>query len=165
MRHQTQEYLDQFLEKHPELKTCIEVGSLDVSGSIRHNLESRGIKYTATDMRSGPNVDIVINGHDLESKWKEEFDLALCFDTFEHDDAFWVTMEQLIKVTKPGGWVMVGAPSRWCPEHDHPHDYWRFMPQAMSHLLRDLTNVEIKVDKASDDSQFEDEIYAWGQKV
>lgn len=56
---------------------------------------------------------------------------------------------------------MLGAPSRYCPEHNHPQDYWRFMPQSVEVWFKDFKNTEHIIDR---NGEFEDEIYAWGQK-
>ena len=161
MRHQSREYLAEFL-KDKSFKKVLEVGSLDVNGIVK-DLFVNGEEYTGSDMRPGGNVDVVVNGHELDTRFDpESFDLVICFDTLEHDDAFWLTVEQMRKVLKPGGWLMIGVPSRYCPEHDHPHDYWRFMPQMMKDVfLKDYLLIETKVDK---NGEFEDEVYGWGQK-
>lgn len=164
MRTQTQEYLKTFLDKHPEIINCLDVGSMEAGGgSIRQLFEGR--YYLGVDMRKGDNVDLILNAHELETKLEPEtFDLVTCFDTFEHDDAFWITLEQMRKVLKKGGWMMIGVPSRFCPEHDHPHDYWRFMPQCMNLFFESFEHLEIKVDRDNPNNFADDEIYGWGQK-
>lgn len=164
MRTQTREYLEKFLKEHEGIKTILDIGSYEAGGGTIRDLVA-GYDYLGIDMRKGEGVDRVINGHDLKDHFEEgSFDLVLCFDTFEHDDAWWITLENMKWVVKRGGWIMIGAPSRYCPEHDHPHDYWRFMPQAANVWFDGLKNVEVVVDKGSN-TDMEDEIYGWGQKV
>lgn len=162
MRHQSQEFLETFHERHPEKKTVLEVGSLDVNGNIQGHCRGWDWPYLGTDMREGPNVDEVVNGHELKKHFGDrQFDLVICFDTFEHDDAFWLTLEQMKAVLKPGGYLMLGFPSRYCPEHDHPHDYWRFMPQSMPLMFDGYEDFIMQVDK---NGETEDEIYGYGRK-
>jgi SAM-dependent methyltransferase len=164
MRTQTREYLQKFLETH-KVKSVLDVGSLNVTGEIR-DLFKDGIEFVGLDMRGKAgegNVDIVGNAHDIKDIFPDKkFDLVCCFDTMEHDDKFWETVENLRWVTKPGGWLFIGVPSRFCPEHDHPHDFWRFMPQAMGLFLEGYENIETVVDKG--DNGQEDEVYGYGQK-
>lgn len=160
MRHQSREYLQKFLETHGPFEKVLEVGSLDVNGNIKDLFKSG---YWGVDMRDGGNVNQVLNGHDLVKEFGvEKFDLVICFDTFEHDDMFWETLDNMRGVLKPNGWMMIGVPSVHCPEHDHPHDYWRFMPQSMIEFFRDFKDVETKID--CDSTTEADEIYGWGQK-
>lgn len=162
MRGQTHEYLKKFLENKAP-KRVLDVGSMDVSGNIKSLFN--GVEYVGVDMRSGQNVDIICNGHNLVRKFgKESFDLVVCVDTFEHDDAFWLTLDQIKKVLKKDGWMFLGVPSRRCPEHDHPHDYWRFMPQSMDLFFEEFKNYEKIVDREPATIEFEDEVYGWGQK-
>ena len=164
MRAQTREYLERFLKEHKGIKKILDIGSYEAGGGNIRDIVA-DYDYLGIDMREGPGVDRVINGHDLKEHFKEgEFDLVLCFDTFEHDDAWWETLENMKWVTKKGGWMMIGAPSRHCPEHDHPHDFWRFMPQAFNVWFKDFKNAEVIVDK-NEQSQMEDEVYGWGQKA
>lgn len=162
MRTQTREYLGEFI-KDKEIASVLEVGSLDVNGTIKDLFPN--VRYVGTDMRKGDNVDIIVNGHDLYKKFRSEsFDLAICVDTLEHDDKFWETVEQLKRVVKKGGWVFIGVPSRFCPEHDHPHDFWRFMPQGVVSFLDGFIDIESKIDRNKHHLEFEDEIYVWGRK-
>lgn len=162
MRQQTRQYLTEFLESHKGIKNLLEVGSKDVSGSIRNIVEKREIKYTGIDMMEGENVDIVANAHNLCKAVKyKKYDVVVCFDTFEHDNAFWITLDQIKRTVKKGGWMMLGFPSRYCPEHSHPNDYWRFMPQSMDLMFEGWKNYHKIVDKNGDT---EDEIYGWGQR-
>lgn len=163
MRHQTQEFLAKFLIEHKGCKKLLEVGSRDVTGNIRNIVE--GIDYTASDMLDGPNVDLVINGHDLLSHFgKPTFDMIVCFDTFEHDDKFWLTLENMKQVLLPGGWLLLGIPGRNCPLHEHPGDYYRFMPSAMDVFLKGYEDIFIDGQMDDPAHKGEDEIYGWGRK-
>ena len=142
----------------------LDVGSCDINGNIRH-LFNKKTEYIGVDMRRGDNVDVVINGHNLLTRFKEEeFDLVVSFDTFEHDGAFWLTLEQMKKVLKPGGWIVLGFPGRNCPEHDHLRDYWRFMPQSIDILLLGYEDVEVVAQLDDPSHEKFDEIYCMGRK-
>ena len=117
------------------------------------------------DMRSGLNVGLVLNGHDLIKYFKnEKFELITCFDTFEHDDKFWLTMEGMKEVCKSDGWILIGVPGRNALEHFHPKDYWRFYPDAVKSLMEGLNDVYIESQKDDPAHEDWDAIYAWGQK-
>ena len=141
-------FVTEFFETHKEFEDAnvLEVGSLnDDNGTIIAQLP-KGVKYSGTDMHEGAmkrdmavngetygnNVDVLVNAHDLLTKFKpESFDVVFCFDTLEHDENFWITWENIKSVTKKGGYIVLGVPGRFCPEHtdidNYPGDYWRFM--------------------------------------
>ena len=167
----TLDFVDKFFSKHPRFKgkKVLDVGSLDISGNPREKFESRGYQYIGCDMRKGANVDVVVNAHELTSKFGEgEFDIVFCVDTLEHDDAFWLTMEQIWKVLRRGGYLILGMPSRAHYEHGHPYDYWRFMRNSFEHvLLKNYKGVFIDVQYHEQEhlnQRIENQIYGWGRK-
>lgn len=162
MRHQTSEFVQQFLEKHkPDFKSVLEVGSLDVNGHIRGLFEGKA--YVGLDMRDGPNVDVLLDAHKIKSQFEpEQFDMVICFDTLEHDNKFWVTLENMKWVLKKGGWLLLGVPSRTCPLHGHPSDYWRFMEPAMTEMLQPFEDIHVELQRDNPDT--EDEIMGYGRK-
>lgn len=165
MRQQSGEFLKKLLtEKNLTPTKVLEVGSLDVNGTIHDYVKLDG--YVGVDMREGRNVDVVINGHYLTDEFdKNSFDLVICFDTLEHDDKFWLTLEKMKEVLRPGGHLVIGAPGRNCDQHSHPKDYWRFMRDAFEMFFEDMEDVVIEEQKDSDNHQWEDEVYGWGKKI
>lgn len=157
MRHQTREFVDKFVKEHPnKFATALEVGSRDVNGQITDLLT--GMAYTGVDMEPGGCVTKVVNGHDLKKYFKKkQFDLVLCFDMLEHDDKFWLTVENMKKVLAPGGYLLIGVPARNCPQHDHPSDYWRFMGAGVATFFEGFDDMQIF-------PEGDDEIYAYGRK-
>lgn len=163
MRHQTRDLIEKLVKDHGPFTKVLDVGSLNVNGAVV-DIFPEG-SYLGVDMREGDNVDRIINGHDLMEFFDpESFDLVICVDTFEHDDKFWLTLENCRKLVKPGGYLFLGVPARNCPEHDHPGDYWRFMPQSMKLFLEGFEDqfIDIQIDDHSHIA--EDEIYGWGLK-
>ena len=60
----------------------LEIGSLDVNGNMR-NLFNFCRNYTGIDLERGPNVDLVINGTDID-KLEKNFDIIISCECFEH---------------------------------------------------------------------------------
>lgn len=60
----------------------LEVGSLDMNGSIKTIFAPFAQKYVGIDMQEGPNVDVVASG---ENYWApESFDIVVACEVFEH---------------------------------------------------------------------------------
>ncbi len=164
----TRNYLIDFLRTHDGFKNMLDVGSLNISGTILENVPE-GCKYTGIDMQEGENVDIVLNGHDLVSHFGgPSFDLIVCFDTFEHDREFWKTWDNMKQILLPGGYIVLGVPARHCPLHLHPSDYWRFMEPSFKEFFFTedyFDDIDVKMHYFDNiPNGFENEICGYGRK-
>jgi SAM-dependent methyltransferase len=106
----------------------LEVGSMDVNGSLRR-LQPVGSTWTGVDIEDGPGVDVVVPIHSPLPFPDNYFDLVLASSVFEHDTAFWVTLEEMARVVKPTGFIYISAPSNGMV-HRYPLDVFRFYPDA-----------------------------------
>lgn len=166
MINSTYQFVTDFFKDHTGFKNMLDVGARDVSSGHIRNHVPRDIQYTGADMIAGDNVDVVVNTHELLTKFAPgSFDVVTCFDTFEHDETFWISWEQMKQVVKKDGWILLGFPGRLCPLHEHPADYWRFMPGSIDYFFKDFADVYTRVIKQNDwNQEVENEIYAWGRK-
>ncbi|MFX0198414.1 MAG: methyltransferase domain-containing protein [Candidatus Hodarchaeota archaeon] len=167
MRKQTPEFFEKFMKVHPNrrFKNLLDVGSAHINGDIRGKVEDYKIEYAGLDMREGENVDIVLNAHDIPKRFKKgSFDIVTCFDTLEHDDMFWLTVENMKWALKKRGYLLIGVPGGNCPYHAEPEDYWRFTKQAVSSWFEGMEDFLIDVQYDDKRNLVEDAIYAWGRK-
>jgi SAM-dependent methyltransferase len=114
-------------------QTVLEVGSLDVNGSVRPLFANVG-SYFGIDFRQGPNVDSVMNAHDMGFQ-DESFDVVISTEMLEHDDEFWVSVKEIGRVLKKGGIMILTARGNGFMPHDYPYDFWRFMPASFNKLF------------------------------
>jgi SAM-dependent methyltransferase len=131
----------------------LDVGSLDVNGSVR-NLFS---DYTGVDMREGKNVDIVAKANKLPFD-DATFDNVVCLEMLEHDDRFWESIPEMLRVLKPSGMFAITARGINFHKHGYPCDYWRFTGDSMRLLLKDLKNIYVN------DNTGENGVFACGYK-
>lgn len=111
----------------------LDVGAYDVNGSVRGLFAD----YTGVDMREGPNVDVVANAHALPFD-DAAFDNVLGLSLLEHDDEPARSVAEMRRVLRPGGALVLTAPTVGFPQHEHPSDYWRFLPAGLQVLARDM---------------------------
>lgn len=111
----------------------LEVGSLDENGSIRDLFNAE--VYCGVDMRPGPGVDVVCNGNNLHYWQDHSWDIVVSTEMLEHDARFWLSLEEMGRVLKPKGYLMLTMRGNGFPHHAYPNDYWRFMPSAADSLL------------------------------
>jgi SAM-dependent methyltransferase len=156
-----QEFVEEFLDREQTLK-ILDVGSRDVTGGIRgpqHKVpqcynpifENASWTYTGVDIEAGANVDVVAPGLYAWGVPDEEFDVVISGQTLEHVKNTHKFMEAIANATKPKGIVCIIAPWKW-PQHRFPIDCWRILPDGMTFLLEEISNLSVvKVWKANDD--------------
>ena len=60
----------------------LEIGSLDINGSVRPMFKPFQVTYTGIDMQEGPGVDIVVDAAKFINF--EAYDVVVCAEVFEH---------------------------------------------------------------------------------
>jgi len=115
------------------------------------------------------------NANAMSSFEEGRFDAVLCNSVFEHDKFFWKTLDEIKRVTKSGGLIVLGAPGYrvskteryfhgffkripflshffWAKStitlcmHYYPGDYYRFSPQAFKEVFFEgMDAVEIRI--------------------
>lgn len=114
----------------------LDVGSYNVNGCYREIFESRGFTYKGLDMEPGPNVDIVTaKPYQWDEIGNDRFDAVVSGQALEHIEFFWVTVAEMIRVTKEGGLICIIAPNGF-EEHRYPVDCWRFFTDGMIAIAR-----------------------------
>lgn len=116
----------------------LEVGSYDVNGSVRGSFSG---PYVGIDVREGPGVDEVASGHAIPFD-ADSFDVVVCTEVLEHDPAFWRTLDEIRRVLRPGGHLLLTTRGNGFGEHREPVDLWRFMPQSIP-VIAQLAGCEV----------------------
>ncbi len=114
----------------------LEIGSYQVAGqetiaNLRSLFPNRD--YVGIDMRPGPGVDCVANAEALPQKTRS-VGTVLALNTFEHVRCFWKGLDEVHRVLRPDGVLILSTPFHF-RIHQFPHDYWRFTPAAYEALL------------------------------
>lgn len=124
---------------------ALDVGSLDVNGTVRPEFEKRGWKYVGFDAQPGKNVDVVGDDSEILMKFSviEPFDCVISCETLEHLKYMPMAVNDMLALLKPGGLFILTAAGNGFPEHRHPVDCWRIMPDGMNHLLRGLSDITV----------------------
>lgn len=114
----------------------LEVGSLDVNGSVRSVLGQAVSSYFGVDIRPGPGVDEVLDVAQLSERFGERaFDVVASTEMLEHCFDWQGALFQMLGVLRPDGLFLLTTRSPGFPLHDHPADYWRFEKQELERLL------------------------------
>lgn len=92
----------------------IEIGAHEVNGNIRQYFES-GNHYTGLDLTDGPGVQVVASGHDFGNTGT--YDITIACEVMEHNPYWIETIYNMVRITKPGGLVIITCASKGRIEH------------------------------------------------
>jgi SAM-dependent methyltransferase len=121
--------------------------------------------YTGLDIEAGPNVDLVVKDKYQWNIADEAFDVVISGQCLEHVEAFWITMKEMERVCKVGGWLIVVVPWKW-RIHPYPVDCWRFLPDGLRFLFGKWCNFDVKeCNTACETAALEGLCYAVGKKI
>ena len=121
-------------------RQVLEVGSLDVNGSVRPFVESlEPLFYLGTDMCDGPGVDWVCPAEQLvETFGPWEWGCVISTECLEHVEDWRAVVRNLKGVVSVGGVLLVTTRSFGFPYHPYPIDTWRYELADMERIFADF---------------------------
>jgi SAM-dependent methyltransferase len=118
MAHPEQaEFFDSIRAQYPthfDGVRVLEVGSLDINGSVRGLF--RDCDYTGVDLQPGRGVDLACPGH-LLALPTASFDTVISAECFEHNPFWRETLTNMLRMTRPGGLVLISCATTGRREH------------------------------------------------
>lgn len=131
MHHTAMETARRFFQTyapHRSDLTIVDVGALDVNGSLRH-VAPADSRYIGLDFATGPGVDIVIDDPYALPLPDASADIVVCSSCFEHSEHFWLLFNEVLRLLRPDGLFYLSVPSNGL-FHRYPVDCWRFYPDS-----------------------------------
>lgn len=129
-------YRDCWDKKEQDRVKILDIGSCDQNGSQRGLFADARYVYTGLDLEYGPNVDIVLQDAYAWSELNDNsYDLVISGQAFEHIEYPWLTIKEIARVMKPGGLLIVIAPSSGY-EHKAPFDCYRYYSDGLRSLAK-----------------------------
>lgn len=137
-------------------KRVLEVGSMDVNGSLRPHIESLDPSYyVGIDIAIGVGVDRVLNARDiLDAYGSKRWDLVVSTEMLEHCPEWDEAVYQMKESLDDGGWLLITTVGPGFPNHDWPGDYWRFTGSIMTQALADLADLTVATSEVLNPSVF-----------
>jgi SAM-dependent methyltransferase len=152
MRRCIRKYLDP--RPHGARKqVVIDLGSTDINGSYRELFDPSDYDYFGVDLAPGPGVDLVIDDPYRLPFAEGAADVVISGQMLEHNEFFWLTFQEKVRLLNDDGFIFMIAPSRG-QIHRHPVDCYRFYPDGYAALAK-LTNT-VLVDCWLDDNHWGD---------
>jgi len=138
-----------------------DLGSQNVNGSYKPLFHCPQWQYVGIDMVPGNNVDVVLtNIYDWFELASQSFDVVISGQVLEHVEYFWITILEIRRIMKPGGFCCLIAPSGG-PEHRYPVDCWRIYPDGFRALARYAGLDVLEVYVQWDQKQYPDRDPLW----
>ena len=146
----------------------LEIGAVPSENSLlnleglRHAFEKIGLNLKPPSQYKDFTI-VQGNANRMDCFEDESFDAVLCNAVLEHDSYFWKTISEIRRITKKGGFVVIGNPGytkywwekrffrrilRWIPlvgflshstlvfrVHNSPGDFYRYSEQAFREVF------------------------------
>ena len=131
-----------------EGKYVLEVGSLDVNGSLREIVEKfHPCKYIGVDIEKGKGVDEICDATDLIRRFGcNKFDVLISTELLEHVKNWKKVISNFKNVLKTEGIIIITTRSKGFGYHDHPYDFWRYEISDIKFIFSDFTIETIEKD-------------------
>jgi SAM-dependent methyltransferase len=118
MAHSTQQdfinYIKDKFPNHFDNKKVLEVGSLNINGSMRSLFSN--CDYLGIDVGEGAGVDLVVQGQKYDAP-DDTFDVCASGECFEHNPHWAETFANMVRMCKSGGLVFFTCATTGRPEH------------------------------------------------
>jgi len=101
---------------------------------VKINNDHWGIRSTKLDSPDMPHFIEMENEYSIKSD-SNRFDIVFATNVIEHVRMPWVWLKEIVRVTKPGGMVIMVCPGITTPYHEDPIDCWRIWPEGFNSLF------------------------------
>lgn len=98
------EFIKSIFPEYFSESTVLEIGALDINGSVRKFFNS--CTYTGIDIGAGKGVDIISHGEDFPAK-ANSYDVVLSCECMEHNPEYAKTWLNMIRVLKNNGLLIM----------------------------------------------------------
>ncbi|MQP64232.1 methyltransferase domain-containing protein [Niveispirillum sp. SYP-B3756] len=111
-----------------DFSKVLELGACNVNGALR-DFRPEGSDWCGMDLGPGNGVDVVADDPYVYPFEDGSFDIVVSSSCYEHDQFFWLTFLEMLRVTREGGFLYINVPSNGA-YHAYPQDCWRFYPDS-----------------------------------
>ncbi|WP_146208907.1 class I SAM-dependent methyltransferase [Azospirillum sp. TSO22-1] len=108
-----------FLESHFVDAEVLEIGSLDINGSVREHFER--CRYIGIDLELGPGVDVACPGEDFGGK-AHQFNTIVSCEAMEHNRNWRETWLNMIRMLRKDGLMIMTCASLGRRRHGTAED-------------------------------------------
>lgn len=124
----------------------------DREGNCYRNYFVSASSYETSEVEDVLNCDHTLDVRAMPEVKDASYDCVYCSGVLEHVDDYQAGMEEITRILKPGGILLLGLPFRQAT-HMAPHDFWRFTEYGIKYILKNsyeimvLTAIDVKSGK------------------
>ncbi|MCI8292027.1 MAG: class I SAM-dependent methyltransferase [Hespellia sp.] len=140
--------------KDGENVRVLDVGSYNIYGCYKELFEGYKLQYVGLDLEEGPNVDFIPKeAYSWDELEDESFDYIISGNAFEHIEFPWLTIREIYKKLKWGGFACILAPNS-IYEHRYPTDCYRYYEDGFRALAKwgGFTAIDVTVSGVPDEN-------------
>jgi ubiquinone/menaquinone biosynthesis C-methylase UbiE len=128
-----QKFIRESLDKYEIKSPVIDLGSGDEY--IQYEPYFKNYTFILSDIKQNTrnNIHILTDITDMKELNENTFPTVTCFDTLEHVNNPIKSFEEITRILAKDGILLFSSVACW-PIHNHPKDYWRFLPDALEYL-------------------------------
>jgi SAM-dependent methyltransferase len=115
-------------------KTVLEVGPDAFPSTYQKLVNGKYSLWHTLDIRDQDRLTYCHPPNTIFPAPEDTYDIVLSGQVLEHVPAIWDWITDLASACKPGGEVIIIAPTNW-PYHEAPFDCWRVFPDGMRGLF------------------------------
>lgn len=151
MAHKQQrEFCEKMRDRFPQHfqnKKVLDIGSLNVNGTNKYLFTN--CEYQGLDLMEGDNVDIVSNAKDYDCP-DNYYDTIISTEVFEHDMYYPETIQNIMRILKPGGCFIFTCASGEREEHgtlrtsEELAPFLKFQKEEWQNYYKNLNENDIK---------------------
>ena len=87
------------------------------------------------------DADIVADITNMPQVKSDSIGSIICLDTFEHVTKPWLAIDEIYRIMKPDGILVLDVPFIW-DYHKHEEDYYRYTPMGLEVLCEKFKKLE-----------------------
>jgi SAM-dependent methyltransferase len=142
-----------FFERYvkPVIKTKFKIANLgsakgEVLGLMKKDrkeefykmIKDRKVDFKKIDLEYIPEEkNIVGDAEDLKKVISSNSqDLVMSLELLEHTEHFWRVINEMNRICKVGGYLLITVPSYSYPKHEYPIDLWRLGPKTLASFFK-----------------------------
>src|SRR6266481_2095405 len=114
----------------------LEIGPEAFPSTLQRICNRTGKQWDTLDIKEDPRLIYQTSDPYNYPIKSGSYDVVLSCSVIEHVPRIWTWMRESVRIMKPGGLAIIGAPCSW-PYHEAPVDCWRIYPEGMKALVED----------------------------
>lgn len=112
----------------------------DGAGGYYRDYFQGASSYTTSEVTGEFGCDLILDARSMPQIADESYDCIFCSGVLEHVDDFHSAFDEITRVLKTQGVLLLGLPFRQ-PIHMGSQDFWRFTEWGIKHLLKDAYTI------------------------